>query len=138
MIQMDKEEILHKLSDYFVSRSDVQLAIVFGSYAKGTFSEKSDVDIAVDFDFVDEEQRLDKWLTMRAELELLLQKDIDLIDLKKTDGFFLSQIMAHNIRVKNNKTLYPKYLLESIYFNEDFMPIIRENQNAKIRRALNG
>ncbi len=44
---MTKEEIIPKLKDYFLKRDDVEIAFLFGSYAKDRMHEESDVDIAV-------------------------------------------------------------------------------------------
>lgn len=130
-------EISEKLSEYFSSKSDVNLALIFGSYARGKFRDSSDVDIALDFSAADEDERLEKWLTMRAELELLLGREIDLVDFSKAEGLILSQIIEKNIRVKNNSELYAKYNLKAIYFNEDFLPTLREIQKKKIARFVN-
>lgn len=40
---------LQKLKDYFTKRDDVSMAFLFGSYAKGTATKRSDADIAVYF-----------------------------------------------------------------------------------------
>lgn len=46
---MTKEDIIPKLKDYFLKREDVEMAFLFGSYAKGRAHTESDVDIAVYF-----------------------------------------------------------------------------------------
>lgn len=48
---MDKESALENVKEYisFLKRNDfnIQSAYIFGSYAKGTFNDDSDIDLAV-------------------------------------------------------------------------------------------
>ena len=130
--------ILENLKIYFSQKNAVNLALLFGSAIKDTFRDTSDVDIAIDFFAKDENDRLDKWLAMRAELEQLLKREIDLLDLSKLEGLVLSKVMEQNIRIKNNSSLYADYNLKAIYFNEDFLPTLREIQSKRIKRFVNG
>ena len=116
----------------------MNLALLFGSAAKENFREQSDVDIALDFSANDEKKRLEKWLTIRADLEMLVHREIDLLDLSKSEGLILSKIIESNVRLKNKPTLYAEYNLKAICFNEDFLPTLREIQNKKIARFING
>lgn len=43
----EAEEILQKIQDYFSQKSEIDTVLLFGSFAKGTFNEHSDVDIAI-------------------------------------------------------------------------------------------
>lgn len=67
-----------------------------------------------------------------------LKREIDLLDLSKTEGLILSKIMEQNIRIKNDPSLYANYTLKAIYFNEDFLPTLREIQSKRIERFING
>lgn len=60
--------IVENLKSYFSQKNDVKFALLFGSTIKDSFHDTSDIDIAIDFSAKDENNRLDKWLTMRAEL----------------------------------------------------------------------
>ena len=51
---------------------------VFGSYSRGDFDEKSDVDIMVELTYPDGI----KFILLAQELELLLQKKVDLVSKK--------------------------------------------------------
>ena len=56
------------------SRSDVRLALVFGSEARGTSASESDVDIAVDAPGVDR-------LALARDLSLATGREVDVVDL---------------------------------------------------------
>lgn len=40
-------EIKNKLIDYFSQKPEIDTVIIFGSFAKGTFNDNSDIDIAI-------------------------------------------------------------------------------------------
>jgi len=76
------------LKDFFKNELGVWL---FGSFANNTFNENSDIDVAVLFR--DEKSRLDVF-KIKEELEFLLKRDVDLIDIKKADTVFQYQIVT--------------------------------------------
>lgn len=45
---LDVESLIPQLREYLAGRGDVRLALLFGSRAKGTARESSDMDLAVD------------------------------------------------------------------------------------------
>jgi uncharacterized protein len=52
---------------------------LFGSYARGDFHPNSDVDLIVEFE---EPTTLRKFMDLQFGLEILLQKKVDLVELK--------------------------------------------------------
>ena len=73
---------------------------VFGSYADGTMNAESDIDLAV---FIRNNKLTSwDWYATKQELELLLKKDVDLIDV-----FSVSTILQNEI-VSKGKALYIK------------------------------
>ena len=61
-------------------RYNVKRAILFGSYAKGTATDRSDIDI-----FVDSGLRGLKFFGLLEDVTDALQKPVDLIDLSQVD-----------------------------------------------------
>lgn len=49
-IMNEAEEIQQKIKDYFSQKSEIDTVLIFGSFAKGTFNQYSDVDIAIHSD----------------------------------------------------------------------------------------
>jgi len=62
-----------------LSSFPVEKAILFGSYAKGEADGKSDVDLVIDSN---DKIRGLKFFGVRAELEEMLKKNVDLIEQK--------------------------------------------------------
>jgi predicted nucleotidyltransferase len=83
-----------QLQNFFQSYPQVELALLFGSRARGTASAKSDYDLAILF----MGQSADPWghiAVMYSEITSKLnipEQDIDLVDLARADAAVLSGI----------------------------------------------
>lgn len=90
---MNFEEVIKLLKKKF----NCEVVILFGSYARGDQRPDSDVDIAIKT-----KKKISKkeMFEMTQELEQLLKKDIDLIDLNAISDSFRYEILM------NGQTLY--------------------------------
>ena len=132
---MNSEELQSLITDYFSHEADIDTVLLFGSFAKGTFNEHSDIDIAIHSNNTLDYERLAK---IQTELSLLTHREIDLADLSCADGLFLYQIMTTCLKLKISKTVFVSYLSKALGFKEDFLPIIEYSRKEKIRRFVNG
>lgn len=81
-----KEEIIILLQEI-----KIKFAYIFGSSVKGNFRKESDIDIAVYI----EEDIDDYTIFMKAqEIAVKLNRDIDLVNLKKVSTVFAAQIIS--------------------------------------------
>ncbi len=79
------------INEYLVQNFEPYLIILFGSQAKGTFREDSDIDIA----FLSEKECSSYELFMVAQqLASELGREVDLVDLKKASTVFKAQIVG--------------------------------------------
>lgn len=69
---------------------------LFGSYAKNSFTENSDIDFLVTFGQVDLYDYFDNYLNTKDELEKLYKKKIDLVEEKTVKNPFLEQSINKN------------------------------------------
>ena len=129
----EAEEIQQKIKDYFSQKSEIDTVLLFGSFAKGTFNEHSDVDLAI---HSDSELDYEKLAAIQTELSLLLHREIDLADLSNAEGIFLYQIMTTGVKIKIKPSLFVTYLTKALCFKEDFMPVIERFRKEKIRRFV--
>ena len=132
---MNSEELQTLITDYFSRRDDIDTVLLFGSFAKGTYNEHSDIDIAIHSNKTLDYERLS---TIQTELALLTHREIDLADLSSADGLFLYQIMTIGIKIKISKSVFVSYLSKALGFKEDFLPVIEYSRKEKIRRYVNG
>lgn len=104
---MDKTEALKVASIYAAAlknKFDYQRVILFGSYAKGTFREESDIDIAVVFN------DYDSAIDMQFEL-MKIRRSID------------SRIEPHPFRVADFNPSNP-IVYEILKFGQDVNPLV--------------
>lgn len=75
---------------------DVEYAILFGSYAKGMASEKSDVDLVVST-----KETGIAFYGIVEELRLSLRKKVDLLDLNQVEGNIqlLNEVLKYGVRI---------------------------------------
>lgn len=92
--------VIEDLQKVFKSHSNIDEVIIFGSRAKGNYSEGSDIDLAIKGDNISFNQLMDIHVQIE-ELELLYK--VDLVDYNK---YAASPVAAHIDRV--GKVFYKK------------------------------
>ncbi|MEA1891242.1 MAG: nucleotidyltransferase domain-containing protein [Campylobacterota bacterium] len=92
---MKIEELLReKLRDI----SNVKFAYLFGSYADGSFHDRSDVDVAVYLD----DDSFDEQLRVSYELSKVVEKEVDLVLLNSVKNLYLCEdIITKGILLKD-------------------------------------
>lgn len=131
----EREEIIASLKVWFAGQQDVTLAILYGSFSKGCQTNQSDVDIAV---HTEPPAEMDRLLDIQTEISRITGRDIDIVDLRQADGIILTRILTGGVRVKDKPELYAFYNIKAIYFNEDYLPLLRRMQKAHIERFIHG
>jgi len=89
---MTRDEIKDRLSRALSGRTDVRLAVLFGSQARGTARPDSDVDVAVDAPGADE-------LKLCVELQETLGCDVDVVSLRTESIPLLHSIVRDGVVV---------------------------------------
>ena len=90
----------NKIKSLLSSQDEVQFAYLFGSYARGDYTDKSDIDIAVYLT----DTSLDSRLEVHHALEVLLKKKVDLVVLNDVKNMFLLEaILKEGIVLKDAK-----------------------------------
>lgn len=87
-----KDIINSKLSE-FINQYGIKLIYIFGSYAKGTSNEKSDVDIAVLLE--DNYNPLDKINLLGEFCDALKRDDIDFVILNSSNPILKHQVIKY-------------------------------------------
>lgn len=131
----EAEKIKQIFTDYFSQKKEIDTVLLFGSFAKGTYNDHSDIDLAIHSEMPLDYDILSK---IQTELSLLTHREIDLADLSKAEGIFLYQIMTTGIKIKIKPTIFVKYLTKALCFREDFLPAIQYFRKEKLRRFING
>lgn len=102
MTQRTLSELIPKLRDYFATQP-VNRAWLFGSYSRGEESEKSDVDILLEFD---ENERVTLFTmgNMYSSLTALLHRAVDIVEKDTLKPFAVPSVEKDKILIyeRNN------------------------------------
>lgn len=130
-----KVDIKNILIKYFSTQKYIQIAILYGSFARGTETTTSDIDIAIG----GSEKFPPKILAnLNLELSKLLNREIDIVDLNNINGTILTQILTKSTMLKKeNKILYAELIRKMIYFEEDMAPNLRYILDYRREKFLN-
>ena len=92
---LSEEDISSRCREIF-EKYEVRYAILFGSYAKGIATERSDVDILVSTDIGGI-----KFFALTEELRVALKKRVDLLDFNQLNGNndLLNDILKDGVRI---------------------------------------
>ena len=128
---MISDEHIKLLKNYFQNRPDVAFAFLFGSYAKGTATKLSDVDIAVYFYpekrhpvEYEEEVFYNGEDEIWADMERILKKEVDLLVLNRVSSSVAASAIRGVPLVISDWGLYLDFMEVVISEADDFMDFI--------------
>lgn len=132
-MNMEKiSEELKKIQENIIQKFNPLAIILFGSYARNTQNEESDIDIAI-ISFNTEKNEIYK---IKQELEEIVLKDIDLVNLEDktmSDGFKYEILMNGKVLYCDDSYKFEMYkidtLREYLDFNESRQDIIDRIKN---------
>lgn len=106
----DIKKILTPHIEELVEEFNINIIYVFGSYAKGTNTEKSDIDIAVLID--GEVDRYTQLNVLGALIDIFKREDIDLVILNNANEVLKFQVIKYS-KIIYMDSLYTKVMFES-------------------------
>ena len=121
-----------KIKEFLLSKLNCEAIILFGSFARGTQTAESDIDIAVKV-----KEKIDKKEIFKLSNELadLTGREIDLIDLDNIGDTFRYEILV------NKKTLFCedefKFELYKLDMYREFLDL-NESRQAIVENIKNG
>ena len=132
------QELKQVANDIFAQNDEIQLAYLYGSYARGIQKEFSDIDIGVLLKEDFKEPPL-----YFAELSLKIEKyfkheiNVDLRIINNgTPRFLFGLIMNSKILFVRNKTIMHEFELNVIYMYQDIKPMLDKYDRISILEAL--
>jgi predicted nucleotidyltransferase len=131
----DRQAILEHVRSYYAENDVVRLVLVFGSVAKDAYGDESDVDVAIAGNSAFTYEDL---LAMKAELSSALDRLVDIVDLRAAEGLILKEAITNGLRVKLDRALFVELHIKALIYAEDFLPVKRAMQNARIARFIHG
>lgn len=132
---MNQSEKIQQLQVWLNRQDRIELAVLFGSYARGTQTIQSDLDLAI-------QMVLKKQLNAKQKLEYilgigeLLGVNVDLVDLTRVGQPLLSQVLKYGIQLKGSRTQYAELAIKNINTTQDFLPYIKRMMSERRIRCL--
>lgn len=121
------------LEQFCLSHSDIRVLGVFGSYAKQTFTDTSDIDICI---AKERPLSLEEKINLSTELSLLLKKEIDLLDLTAAHGVILEEALHSAIWIQREPLVFARILKKMLFDKADFQPYYQRMIDKKRERFL--
>lgn len=136
---MISESALKVFRDYFARRDDITAVYLFGSTVKNRERKGSDLDLAILFKGeICPYERFQAKLQIANDLETEVKADLDIVDLRSADLFFVHQVM------KNKLLLFEREINDRVSFEVkyrkrffDLMPFYKE-YHRQSRKRLEG
>ena len=128
----DFKEVLEKIKNKLIESLECEAIVLFGSFARGTQNENSDIDIAF---FSKKEISKKEIFYLKLELEDVANRDIDLINLNDDigDGFKYEILMSGITLYCVDEVKFDLYKIrmfrEYLELNESRQPIIDRIKN---------
>jgi predicted nucleotidyltransferase len=120
-----------KVAKFAKSYSAISAIYLFGSHASGHERPRSDIDLGVLFN---EDMDGFKRIDLETEISNILNKEVDLIDMKESGPFLRHQIYKYGKLIYHDETDFP-FLFRAKSINE----YLDTNYSLRLRRAhLNG
>lgn len=124
---MLREEIKRRFIQEIVKELEPAFVLLYGSFAKGTNHEQSDIDLAY---FSDRELPAYERFILAGNLSSLAEREVDLIDVKKIDTVFTMQIYSEGTPIyiaDENTFISQRIRAYSMYaiLNEQRAPVIK-------------
>ncbi|MDC7234654.1 MAG: nucleotidyltransferase domain-containing protein [Spirochaetales bacterium] len=132
---MKRQEILDNLKTYFESMADIHTVIVYGSVAENEINSGSDVDIAI---ASHRTLNYSDLLNMNRDLQILLHRNIDLINLDQAKGLIHYKIISKGIRLKYSGRELTEHMIRALDFKTDFLPQLTAMQKKRVERTAYG
>lgn len=124
---------IEALRTYLERDGEIELAILFGSMATGSYTEKSDIDLAV------KKQRpisAQQKIKLIEQIALLTGRAVDLVDLSTVGEPLLGQILKYGKRLLGSDTVYAEIGLKHVYAQADFVPYIQRTLEERRQKWL--
>ena len=114
--------------------TDIELAYVFGSMAKGTATAASDLDIAIQ---TTTPLGAQEKIQIIEEFAAATGCAIDLIDLRNAGEPLLGEILHDGIRLKGTNSAHAEVVSKHLFDSADFLPYVRRMLAERRQRWTN-
>ncbi|WP_242863272.1 type VII toxin-antitoxin system MntA family adenylyltransferase antitoxin [Caloranaerobacter ferrireducens] len=125
-------DILEKCKEVLLNNPQIIFAYVFGSYARGTSDENSDIDIAIYLN--DKEMSAKDYLDLKIRLESICKRKVDLIILNESPPLLKYEVYLDGILLfTRDEIAESNFKVHTLFEYEDMKRYLDMSYNAMIR-----
>ena len=133
---MKPDQVIDALKSALEAIPQVQLALLFGSFAQGKSSQGSDIDLGIAYK---EKMSLDERIDLAQGLSRILKREVDVVDLRTADGVLLQQVLNHRkTLVRRDQVLLGNLISKRVVEESDFMPLLDMILKSRRERVIRG
>lgn len=119
-----------QVSAALAKHPEIELALVFGSVARGDAHRGSDIDVAIQ---MASPLGVELKMQLIAEIAAATGRPVDLIDLRTVGEPLLGQILKHGQRIRGDAVAMALLMQRHVYAMEDFMPYVERTLEERKR-----
>ncbi len=121
------------LRAFFNNESDIRLAFLIGSFARGTARKDSDVDVAIlSSRYID----VRKVPELKERLSFLLKKDVDLVVLDAAGPVMKMQVLKSGILLHSTENAYENFFSNTLNEYDDLKFFRSGIEESVLRRRI--
>ena len=133
---MDELREIAAVRDVLAACEDIELGLLFGSFAEGRETAQSDIDVGI---------AASRPLTASRRMDLLdalaeaTGRTVDLVDLRVAGPLLLTQALTKGVVLTRRRPATLAQLMIKMWdLNADYMPLVRRIQATRRERFLHG
>ncbi len=131
----NNQKIIRLIKQWLSQHPSIRFAILFGSFAKKTNTQESDIDLAIEMDKPLNAE--DKLFLLQTFAELT-DRRLDLVDLKTIGEPLLSQIVQQGKMLTGTQNDMIQLSIKNVNMMQDFTPYLKRTLAARQARLLHG
>lgn len=132
---MSEHPVLQRLREWLAGQESVRLAMVYGSFADGTQTDASDLDLAL---AGDRKLTLDQKVEYADQASKLTGREVDLIDLRAATGTVLQEAVTRGVILKKTDPLILAAVLKRMWLDHEDFEKQRQRMLAERRKKVLG
>lgn len=125
-------DTIKKCRDTLIKYEDIVFSYIFGSYAKSSMRENSDIDIAI---YLRRDIDIDIYIEIKINLSEILRKEIDLVILNNAPPLLKHEIAKNHILLfSRDKALENRYRVKTLFEYNDMKSYLNLSYHKTIER----
>ncbi|MCD6569825.1 MAG: nucleotidyltransferase domain-containing protein [Deltaproteobacteria bacterium] len=110
------KELKNSIERFSLYRKNFRLVFLFGSFAKGCSTNRSDIDIAVVFEKTPDFFEVS---ALKDQLSGYLGREIDIVILNTASPIIKMQVLKYGVLIKKDKEAYSDFLIKTLNEYDD-------------------